>query len=219
MTTQMPATAVYETLQLSRSGRVLTIAMNRPDALNAVNLRLHQELAEVFVFACTDEHSDVVVLTGNGRAFSAGGDMGHMRDNAENPELFDEEVRLAKRIIFAMLDLDKPLVCRMNGHAVGLGATLALYCDVIFAAERVAHGTGRSRYRPDQSLCSARGARCARRCILPASVGRRAAGDPLHQGVAQPGIETRDACIARYRARLRGVNHPFGRSPGSGIRA
>ena len=135
MTTQMPATPVYETLQLSRSGRVLTIAMNRPDALNAVNLRLHQELAEVFVFACTDEHSDVVVLTGNGRAFSAGGDMGHMRDNAENPELFDEEVRLAKRIIFAMLDLDKPLVCRMNGHAVGLGATLALYCDVIFAAE------------------------------------------------------------------------------------
>ena len=87
-----------------------------------------------------DEHSDVIVLTGNGRAFSAGGDMDHLRNNADNPDLFDEEVRLAKRIVFAMLDLDKPLVCRMNGHAVGLGATLALYCDVIFAADKAKIG-------------------------------------------------------------------------------
>ena len=47
---------------------------------------------------------------------------------------------MAKRIIFAMLDLDKPLVCRMNGHAVGLGATVALFCDVIFASERAKIG-------------------------------------------------------------------------------
>lgn len=131
----MPPVPAYDTLALSRQGRLLTIAMNRPDALNAVNLRLHQELAEVFTFASTDEHSDVVVFTGNGRAFSAGGDMDHLRNNAENPDLFDEEVRLAKRIVFAILDMDKPLVCRLNGHAVGLGATLALYCDMIFAAE------------------------------------------------------------------------------------
>lgn len=125
----------YKTLELSREGRLLTIAMNRPEQLNAINLCLHEELAEVFTFAATDEHSDVVVFTGNGRAFSAGGDMDHLQNNAQNPDLFDEEVRLAKRIVFAMLDLDKPLVCRMNGHAVGLGATLALYCDMIFAAE------------------------------------------------------------------------------------
>ena len=130
----------YSTLELTRRGRLLTIAMNRPDTLNAVNLELHQELAEVFTFAAADEHSDVVVLTGNGRAFSAGGDMDHLRNNADNPELFDEEVRLAKRIVFAMLDLDKPLVCRMNGHAVGLGATLALYCDMIFAADKAKMG-------------------------------------------------------------------------------
>ncbi|MFT5481414.1 MAG: enoyl-CoA hydratase [Halieaceae bacterium] len=125
----------YDTLALSRRGRLLTIALNRPDALNAINLRLHEELAEVFTFAATDEHSDVVVLTGKGRAFSAGGDMDHLRNNAQNPDLFDEEVRLAKRIIFSILDLEKPLVCRLNGHAVGLGATLALYCDMIFAAD------------------------------------------------------------------------------------
>jgi enoyl-CoA hydratase len=125
----------YETLALTRDNRLLTITLNQPDSLNAVNLRMHEELAEVFIFAATDEHSDVVVLTGAGKAFSAGGDLEHIAHNAANPELFDNEVRLAKRIVFAMLDLDKPLICRMNGHAVGLGATLALLCDVIFAAE------------------------------------------------------------------------------------
>lgn len=125
----------YETLALERQGRLLTIRLNRPEALNAVNLRMHEELPEVFNFAALDPHSDVVVLTGNGRAFSAGGDLDHVSHNAANPHLFDSEVRLAKRIVFAILDLDKPLICRLNGHAVGLGATLALFCDVIFAAE------------------------------------------------------------------------------------
>jgi len=125
----------FDTIALARDGRKLTITLNRPDALNAVNLRMHEELPEVFHFAVGDPHSDLVVLTGAGKAFSAGGDLDHMAHNAENPQLFDEEVRLAKRIVSAMLDLDKPLVCRLNGAAVGLGATLALLCDVIFAAD------------------------------------------------------------------------------------
>ena len=122
----------YKTIALERKGRLLTLTLNRPDTLNAVNREMHEELADVFNFAALDEHSDVVVLTGAGRAFSAGGDLEHMARNAANPELFDTEVRLAKRIVFALLDLDKPVVCRLNGHAVGLGATLALLCDVIF---------------------------------------------------------------------------------------
>lgn len=125
----------YKTIALARKDRLLTITLNRPDLLNAVNLEMHQELADVFNFATADDHSDVIVLTGAGRAFSAGGDLDHISRNAANPELFDNEVRLAKRIVFSILDLDKPLICRMNGHAVGLGATLALLSDVIFAAE------------------------------------------------------------------------------------
>lgn len=124
----------YSTLAITRKGRLLTITLNRPDALNAVNLEMHDELADAFNFAATDEHSDVVVLTGAGRAFCAGGDLEHIARNAAEPERFDHEARIAKRIVFAMLDLDKPLVCRMNGHAIGLGATLALLCDVVFAA-------------------------------------------------------------------------------------
>jgi enoyl-CoA hydratase len=129
------ALPAYNALELTRKARLLTITLNRPDALNAVNLEMHQELAEVFTFAALDAHSDVIVLTGAGNAFSAGGDLDHIAHNAANPVLFDEEVRLAKRIVFALLDLDKPVVCRLNGHAVGLGATLALLCDVVFAAD------------------------------------------------------------------------------------
>ncbi|MFT4047165.1 MAG: enoyl-CoA hydratase/isomerase family protein [Solimonas sp.] len=125
----------FKTLLLSRQGRRLTITLNRPELLNACNYEMHEELAEVFQFAHTDAHSDVVVITGAGRAFSAGGDIAHIARSAANPELFDQEARCAKRVIAGILDLDKPLVCRLNGHAVGLGATLALFCDVIFAAE------------------------------------------------------------------------------------
>src|SRR3990170_497691 len=125
----------YETIVLTRKERLLTITLNRPESLNAVNLQMHEELADVFSFAASDPHSDVILLTGAGRAFSAGGDLDHIANNAAHPHLFDHEVRVAKRIVLALLDLDKPLVCRMNGHAVGLGATLALLSDVIFATE------------------------------------------------------------------------------------
>ncbi|HTZ69852.1 MAG TPA: enoyl-CoA hydratase/isomerase family protein [Acetobacteraceae bacterium] len=130
----------YKTITLARKDRLLTITLNRPDTLNAVNLAMHEELAEVFQFAARDQGSNVIILTGAGRAFSAGGDLDHMAHNAAHPELFDEEASLAKRIVFALLDVDKPVICRMNGHAVGLGATLALMCDVIFAAENARIG-------------------------------------------------------------------------------
>jgi enoyl-CoA hydratase len=125
----------FKTIALARRGRLLTITLNRPDTLNAVNFDMHEELVEVLQFASTDPDSDVLLLTGAGRAFSAGGDLDHLARNAANPELFDQEARGAKRLVFTLLDIEKPVICRMNGHAVGLGATLALLCDVIFAAD------------------------------------------------------------------------------------
>jgi enoyl-CoA hydratase len=123
------------TIELSRRGRLLVLTMNRPEALNAVNLELHDDLAAAMAFAQADPDSDVLLITGAGRAFSAGGDIDHIARNAADPRLFDHEAAVAKRIVYTMLDIDKPIVCRMNGHAVGLGATLALLCDVVFAAE------------------------------------------------------------------------------------
>jgi enoyl-CoA hydratase len=130
-----PALPTFETIALTRKGRLLTITLNRPDALNAVNEQMHKELVDVLAFVSDDDASDVLVLTGAGRAFSAGGDLAYLAQNAKHPEHFDADVRRAKRIVSAILDLEKPLVCRMNGHAVGFGATVALLCDVIFAAD------------------------------------------------------------------------------------
>lgn len=125
----------YETLLLERDRRLLRITLNRADALNAFNLQQHNELPDALAFARDDAGSDVIVLTGAGRAFSAGGDLAHIENNAANPDLFDHEIEMARAIIMTLLDTDKPVVCRMNGHAVGLGATLALFCDVIFAVD------------------------------------------------------------------------------------
>ena len=125
---------------LERRGRMLVITLNRPDNLNAVNLELHEDLVDALWFAQCDPDSDLIQITGAGRAFSAGGDFDHIARNAAEPWRFDHEARVAKRIVSTMLDIDKPVVCRMNGHAVGLGATLALLCDVVFAAENAKIG-------------------------------------------------------------------------------
>ncbi len=126
---------IFKTILLERRGRLLIVTLNRPEAMNAFNLDLHDELPEALTFARDDAESDVIHLTGAGRAFSAGGDLDHMENSARNPHLFDHEVAQAKRIVLTLLDIEKPVVCRMNGHAVGLGATVALLCDVIFAAD------------------------------------------------------------------------------------
>jgi enoyl-CoA hydratase len=125
----------FDTIRLDRCGRLLVLTLNRPEAMNAFNLELHDEFPEALLFAGSDTESDVILLTGAGRAFSAGGDLDHMQRSADNPHLFDHEAAQAKRIIFALLDIEKPIVCKMNGHAVGLGASIALLCDVIFAAD------------------------------------------------------------------------------------
>ena len=140
MSTTVPELPEFRTIELSREGRLLRITLNRPDSFNAVNLELHDELPEALWFAQRDTGSDLIVITGAGKAFSAGGDISHIERNAADPRLFDHEARMAKRLVFTLLDIDKPVVCRMNGHAVGLGCTLALMCDIIFASEKAKIG-------------------------------------------------------------------------------
>jgi enoyl-CoA hydratase len=135
MTDTAPALPNLRTIAFAREGRLLRLTLNRPDAMNAVNLELHDDLADALWFAQGDVGSDLVVITGAGRAFSAGGDIDHIAHNAANPHLFDHEARMAKRIVTTLLDIDKPVICRLNGHAVGLGASLALLCDIVIGAE------------------------------------------------------------------------------------
>ncbi len=130
----------YRTISVERRGRILVLTLDRPDALNAVNAELHSELARIFTDVRNDRDADVVVLTGRGRAFCAGGDIDWMQAAIDDPSLFENTAREAKEIVFGQLDLDKPLLCRLNGHATGLGASLTLLCDIIIAQENAKIG-------------------------------------------------------------------------------
>ncbi|MBP6895926.1 MAG: enoyl-CoA hydratase/isomerase family protein [Gammaproteobacteria bacterium] len=130
----------YTCIEFERQGRVLTIALNRPEQRNAVNARLHHELSRVFTDAQRDEGSDIVVLTGRGRAFCAGGDIDWMQQSIDEPAEFERTAREAKDIVYSQLDLEKPLICKLNGHATGLGASLALLSDVIIASDEARIG-------------------------------------------------------------------------------
>jgi len=130
----------YETLRFSHQARVLTITIDGPGPVNAVNERMHEELARVFTDAQRDPDSDIVVLTGAGRAFCAGGDMDWFDDMIADQANFRNIAFDAKRIVTSLLDLEKPLICRLNGAAAGLGASIALLCDVIIADDKAVIG-------------------------------------------------------------------------------
>ncbi len=127
----------YQTLSLSQDGAIVTVALNRPELMNAANAQMEIELCRFFTEVAHDADTRVVVLTGTGKAFSGGGDFGYIREAMEAPEKFWNALPYGKRLIFSMLDCSKPIIAKINGHAMGLGATLALFCDVSFAAEHV----------------------------------------------------------------------------------
>ncbi len=125
----------YQTLNFDYEGRVLTVTIDAPGPVNAVNDPLHSELARVFSDIQSDPDSDIIVLTGSGGNFCAGGDMDWFQDMIDDPTKFRAIGPDAKRIVFSLLDLEKPIICRLNGAAVGLGASVALLCDIIVAVE------------------------------------------------------------------------------------
>lgn len=127
--------AGYHTLRFDRRARILTVTIDRPEALNAVNAAMHEDLARVFYDVNRDPDADVAVLTGSGKAFCAGGDAAWLQSMIDNPAAFLRIAPEAKKIVFGLLDLEKPIICRLNGAAAGLGASIALLCDIIVAAD------------------------------------------------------------------------------------
>ncbi len=123
----------YETIKFDRSDRVLTVTFNLPETMNAVSAKLHSEMSRLFYDLQTDKGSDIIILTGAGRAFSAGGDVEQMKkDNQNSKEANSDLLIEAKKMIYGLLDLEKPIIAKINGDAMGLGATIALFCDIIF---------------------------------------------------------------------------------------
>ena len=130
----------YKYFLFEKEGRTMTVTMNRPDQLNAMTWDMHEESSRIFYDLGMDHSIDVVILTGAGRAFSAGGDIAGMKMMYEDTEMFDRSINEAKKVVFGILDCDKVIIAKVNGDAVGLGATMALFCDIIFAADHARFG-------------------------------------------------------------------------------
>ncbi len=131
----------YEFIKVEKEGKVAVLTLNRPDALNAIHSQLHSELEGVFADVTRDDDVNAVVLTGAGRAFCAGGDIKGMdARQGDDPLKTKTTLGSAKRLIHNLLDVEQPIIAAVNGHAVGLGATLALFSDVIIASEKARIG-------------------------------------------------------------------------------
>lgn len=123
------------TIRTERVDDVIVATIDHPDsAVNAVDARLHHDLGVLFRSLKQEQTARAVVLTGAGRAFSAGGDMNWF------PQLRSVEAahalrREAKQLIWDLLDVEIPIVCALNGSAAGLAASVTLLCDVVVMAE------------------------------------------------------------------------------------
>jgi 2-(1,2-epoxy-1,2-dihydrophenyl)acetyl-CoA isomerase len=126
----------------SREGSVLTLTMNRPEKLNALNTELASALRDAVRRAGDDASIRCVVLTGAGRAFCSGGDLTRLLDARRHNAGPDLEglLRAGHDLVLALCDLPKPVVASVNGPAAGAGMNLALACDVRIAAEHASFG-------------------------------------------------------------------------------
>jgi enoyl-CoA hydratase len=130
----------FTTLQLEHRGDVLRVTIAHPTSpLNAVDAALHHDLTMLFAGLKREAAARCVLLTGRGRAFSAGGDFAWFPALRE-PGRMEALRRDAKQLIWDLLDVEIPIVAALNGHAMGLGASIALLCDVIFIAETATIG-------------------------------------------------------------------------------
>ena len=125
----------YRCLQFEHLDDVLRITIDHPDSeLNAVDGALHEELARLFRELKREDEARAIVLTGRGRTFSAGGSFDWF-PSLQDPSALEHLRRDAKQMIWDLLDVEIPIVAAVNGPAIGLGASLALLCDVIYIAD------------------------------------------------------------------------------------
>lgn len=125
----------FTELKVTLDGAVLTVMIDNPP-LNGVTETTHEELTRIWPLAGRDPRVRVVVFTGEGeRAFSAGGNPNEMLDNWGEKGRWQVAMADARAIIVGMLECPKPIISRINGHAMGLGASLALAGDITIAVE------------------------------------------------------------------------------------
>jgi len=129
-------TSKYTSLKVETNDRISTVQFNRPEARNAINERTHHELTTIWSDLDTDPDTDVVILQGSGGSFSAGGDLKWLIDKVGDVPKWIAGNRANRRISDEILMLEKPIIAKVDGPAMGLGCSLALFCDFVYATER-----------------------------------------------------------------------------------
>lgn len=127
---------IYSTLSVEKSNRVAMVCLNRPEKLNAVNLTMVDELIRVADDLDADNEVRVIILTGKGKNFSAGGDFEDMLEfDYTDKQAVINSVRAYDLLTLRLMRLRKPLLAAINGQAIGGGCCLSLCCDIRIAAE------------------------------------------------------------------------------------
>lgn len=133
----------YRQLTLSRRDNgVLLITIDRPEKYNAADEEMHAELARIWRDVSTDHHTRVAVITGAGKAFSAGGDLAMVERMAGDYQRVSHMLGEMSDLVYNMINCDKPIVSAINGVAVGAGAVAALLADIAIVAEDARIGDG-----------------------------------------------------------------------------
>lgn len=123
---------VPEELVVEADGPVRVVRLNRPDDLNAVSHDLHEGIADLWPQINADRDARAVVITGNGRAFSAGGDFGYIREQIIDTGLRRASLDTGKRLVLNMIQCRVPVIAAVNGPAVGLGCSLVALSDMVY---------------------------------------------------------------------------------------
>ncbi len=122
-------------LQLEEDGPIRIVRLNRPDELNATNHALHRGLADLFGQLDADDDARVAVITGQGRAFSAGGDFHYLDELTRDDDLRRQTLVDGRRIVSGMAACRVPVIAAVNGPAVGLGCSIVALSDIVYMAE------------------------------------------------------------------------------------
>ena len=131
---------MYEYIEVTKNGGIATITLNRPEKLNAFIGHMRRDLAEAIEHAGSDRSVRVVIITGAGRAFCAGGDVVFMAElmQRRDAEEFSRILGAGRRVILAIRQMTKPVIASINGAASGAGCNLALACDLRIASSNAA---------------------------------------------------------------------------------
>lgn len=134
---------MYQHILLDIIDGIATVTLNRPDKLNAYTVDMGEEIVAAFELLRDEDDARAIILTGAGRGFCAGVDLDHMKEQAsatevKGPRLGEE--RLVREFPLTLLNYPKPVIAAINGHAIGVGVTMVLPCDIRLAASNAKLG-------------------------------------------------------------------------------